>query len=168
MCAACAAFLHTAAANAKPSQWPLQVQRSFMPRRLMRALAALPRLSSLALSGLELHEPGLLQQAPTAESLALLCKCTHLTALDLSYVPVDAAQVGPDVDTRYCRHELLTLRSPGTHCTTCTLQQTDLPEAALLIPCLPCLPLHKHQCSCGLHAGLLACRTLRRNQHLPE
>lgn len=66
-----------------------------MPRRLMRALAALPRLSSLALSGLELHEPGLLQQAPTAESLALLCKCTHLTALDLSYVPVNAAQVGP-------------------------------------------------------------------------
>ena len=54
MRAAGAAFLHNAVANAKPAQWPLQVQRSFMPRRLMRALAALPRLSSLALSGLEL------------------------------------------------------------------------------------------------------------------
>ena len=89
-----------------------------MPRRLMRALAALPRLSSLALSGLELHEPGLLQQAPTAESLALLCKCTHLTALDLSYVPVDATQVGLlcilDVVSMNCRH--------CSHCTSCTLR----------------------------------------------
>lgn len=84
----------------------LQVQRSFMPRRLMRALAALPRLSSLALSGLELHEPGLLQQAPTAESLALLCKCTHLTALDLSYVPVNAAQVALMLDALPCLEDL--------------------------------------------------------------
>ena len=83
-----------------------------MPRRLMRALAALPRLSSLALSGLELHEPGLLQQAPTAESLALLCKCTHLTALDLSYVPVDAAQVGVALHTGVV----------GRHCRLCTAQ----------------------------------------------
>ena len=96
-----------------------------MPRRLMRALAALPRLSSLALSGLELHEPGLLQQAPTAESLALLCKCTHLTALDLSYVPVDAAQVGTALHTRHRGHELPTLHSQGSHCISCTLHPTD-------------------------------------------